>query len=317
MKNEIFHPKTKETIMQIYDKTKIHSLEHGFTLEPVIDRDEFLVNRWVYGSKYPFQGHNMDIYQGNDYFSDCDFWWVVHKHCRIGGVIMEPGHIGSVFTIPPYEDFFNIIRLVTQFQKKLKLSENELSVYDVEDKYKEYYFRLGYRLIKERKAMAVPSRLCDDISWSDKFEVRHLRVSDAKSIVNINIEAYKDTLDPYKVDDIDKEIEDTKNEIKIINKDKFSKESSLIVKYLPNDTYIGYAVVSLWNGLPIIDNIAVLHDYRRKGVAGKLIRHVINRAYGEYPVVRLFVTSGNGAEQVYLDNGFMPGKNYSGFKLKL
>jgi len=61
------------------------------------------------------------------------------------------------------------------------------------------------------------------------------------------------------------------------------------------------------NNIASVSFIGVHPDYRRRGLAGAMLRHAANALHGEYPLIRLGVAVGNPAQGLYHSVGFMPG----------
>ena len=78
---------------------------------------------------------------------------------------------------------------------------------------------------------------------------------------------------------------------------------------------VAACLITLWEDLPIVSNIAVLPSHRGNGLATALLGQALTVLHGNYDVVRLFVTVGNGAEALYYNLGFHPGVAQSIFYL--
>lgn len=98
------------------------------------------------------------------------------------------------------------------------------------------------------------------------------------------------------------------------NKDILTAASSLVVDKLNNEI-VAVCLISLWEGLPLVADIAVTPRYRSKQIASKLLRRALNVLHEKYEVLRLFVTIGNSAEALYYNLGFYPGLEQTSFEL--
>ncbi len=70
---------------------------------------------------------------------------------------------------------------------------------------------------------------------------------------------------------------------------------------------VGVCLVSIWEELPLIYEVAVLPQYRGNGLAKFMMLRAIDQLSGYYPVIRLFVTSENTAQNLYKNIGFLSG----------
>ena len=58
---------------------------------------------------------------------------------------------------------------------------------------------------------------------------------------------------------------------------------------------VGVCLISLWEGLPLVYSIAVLPQHRGMGLATAMLNRALTVLEPDYPVLRLFVTTGNQA----------------------
>ncbi|OIA98757.1 hypothetical protein AK95_16495 [Paenibacillus sp. LC231] len=73
---------------------------------------------------------------------------------------------------------------------------------------------------------------------------------------------------------------------------------------------VGVCMISLWEGLPLVYSIAVLPQHRGMGLATAMLDRALTVLESDYPVLRLFVTTGNQAEQLHRKRGFLSGGEY-------
>lgn len=67
------------------------------------------------------------------------------------------------------------------------------------------------------------------------------------------------------------------------------------------------------NDFATINQVSVLPEYRRKGLANAMIRRVISNAHGKSPVIILDVMDGNPSKKLYSELGFVAGCGYSDY----
>lgn len=98
------------------------------------------------------------------------------------------------------------------------------------------------------------------------------------------------------------------------NTDVLRAASSLIINK-SNNEMVAVCLISLWEELPLVSDIAVTPRYRSNRIASKLLRRALTVLHKEYEVLRLFVTIGNSAEALYYNIGFYPGLEQTTFEL--
>ncbi|WP_274365769.1 GNAT family N-acetyltransferase [Paenibacillus thermotolerans] len=95
------------------------------------------------------------------------------------------------------------------------------------------------------------------------------------------------------------------------------KAASSVINDKSNNDIVAVCLISLWEDLPLVSNIAVIPRYRGEQLATKLLKKALTVLKDEYDVLRLFVTIGNPAEALYYRLGFYPGMAQTTFDLPL
>lgn len=274
------------------------------------DKDEFHTYRYIYGQKLPFQAPRWEDYPGNDYFAEVTCYWFFKNNTKIGGAIMNIGNIGSIFTIPPYADLDELVKVATNYQISLKPKEGKVFSYDVTNEQEASYFKNGYKVNKRRITMMIPVQKYE-IYWEDYFEVRFPKIEEAKELIKINLKAFKNATDNYVIENEKEEIENIQKDLRGINELKDLKNIFFLVIDKRVDKYVACINLCDWNHFPLIDNVAVIPEYQNQGIASRLIKQGITYYYKKAPMVRLFVTQGNQAENLYYNLGFKHGNCFS------
>ena len=70
------------------------------------------------------------------------------------------------------------------------------------------------------------------------------------------------------------------------------------------------------NRFSFIDDLFILPDFRRKGLAEAMLRHTISAAHKDTPAIKLHVLIGNPAESLYRKLGFVPGPSFTDMKFR-
>jgi ribosomal protein S18 acetylase RimI-like enzyme len=70
---------------------------------------------------------------------------------------------------------------------------------------------------------------------------------------------------------------------------------------------IGACLISLYDEWPLVYDISVHPSYRGSQLASKMLKKALTVLHTNYPLLRLYVTIGNGAQSVYYKLGFVSG----------
>jgi ribosomal protein S18 acetylase RimI-like enzyme len=74
-----------------------------------------------------------------------------------------------------------------------------------------------------------------------------------------------------------------------------------------NNQLIGACLITIWESIPLIYDIAVDKNFQGKGIGKNLLKHVLTELNSEYNYLVLFVTLGNSSESLYYNLGFRRG----------
>lgn len=245
-------------------------------------------------------------------------YWIVHQQQRIGGVCMEPNVMSALFLEPPYSD----LHAVASKLKKLMLSISDASkpiyAYAVLPDQIQCFLRLGFLSSEARKAMIRPTEAFGDQDWGTHYtaiipEKQHLAL-----LADMYYDAYSGS------DGIGISGEHTMERIESDLQYYFDHAQTELVVSASTillDPSSGKAVaaclVSLWEDLPLIYDIAVLPAYRHDGLATKLLKHALGKLHAHFQAMRLFVTVGNPAESIYYNLGFYAGQEQTTMHLPI
>ncbi|QYR20248.1 GNAT family N-acetyltransferase [Paenibacillus sp. sptzw28] len=247
---------------------------------------------------------------------DTPCYWITLKKQRIGGVCIEPNSLSSFFLVPPFSDIYQVSLKL----KRLLLQNSDRSkpiyVYGILPYQTEHFLRLGFLPFEIRRVMVRPTELFESQDWEEHFFVTTPTLEQLDKIAQFFFESYSGT------DSIgfpgDNSINQQKLNLEYYfahNKADILKAASSIVFDKSNGEMIAVCLVSLWEDLPLISDIAVLPRYRGKRIATKLLKKALTVLNEEYEILRLFVTIGNSAESLYYNLGFYPGLEQTTFHL--
>lgn len=229
----------------------------------------------------------------------------------VGGCLAGDGVLGEFFTIPPYQDRAQLVRRVALYLRRE--SAGRVWAYNVLFSEVDAFHRIGFRL-----AARLPKADRDAMDYSNQFmrmmirpvysvpaiqcavQLKTPRPSDAKKIGALLAAAYGsgDAARPERGDFE----EDARDFFKRAD-DVCRKASTLAVA---DDGPVGVCLITRWEGLPLLFDVAVAPKARHGGIARAMILRAmdaLDRA-GETQL-RLFLECGNPAESLYHSMGFI------------
>ena len=284
---------------------KVYELEEGFTLE-IADRKEYARYYAVYVQQEDNIGFKKDFQQSLDVVSEDDFcFWIKKDGKRIGGAFLQPNSIEGLFLIPPYNDIYKALMMIKKALIFWSDRSKPIEANVVNESQVEVYEKLGFRIVGRGRWMLRPTEEFI-VEWEDKFEKVLPSKEQTNEIGKLIHAAYVD--DPFQHYSLEERtgfVEDyftDNSHIDILNK------ASSVVYDKDTKELIGVCLISEYNEWPLVYDIVVKKEYRGKGIAEKMLQNSLTVLKKDYPVVRLYVDSGNPAETLYYNVGFFPGK---------
>jgi len=235
--------------------------------------------------------------------SDC--FWIYRDNKRVAGISLGDNELGSFFMIPPFALTVDIVSFLKDVVIESSESNHRVDAYNVLSEHIEVFMNEGFNILSTRKCMIRPTEKIDTSLARDLVSVKP-NIDHITNITELMNEAYyagpdqKDT-DTYKRDLI---YYFEHNQAEVI-------EASTILIQKETKELVGVCLVSLWEETPLIYEIAVKPYYKNKGLGRYMLCRAITHLDSLYPVIRLFVTSGNSAEYLYSNLGFQSGEETS------
>jgi ribosomal protein S18 acetylase RimI-like enzyme len=295
------------------DQTTIYKLSEEFSLHQAESKD------WgIYYSVY----YNMEY---NGFFKDqgltMDNWrrkfWIYRGLHKIGGVVIAPNVIFGLFFIPPFNDEFNIMKLLKKTLLIWSDHTKNITAYEILSNQIDLFSRAGFWPGEYRcRWMQRPTETFN-ISWEDQFKIvspDFSYVSDQKLLIHADeigeffYKSYFNTISGIrrKWQSLDFFTSWTKNFPSESNEPL--RSASTLIYDSNSNQLVGACLVSLQDNYPAIYNIAVLPSYIGKGIATKMLQRALSILKEQnHPVLRLYVMQGNDAESVYYNLGFISG----------
>lgn len=246
---------------------------------------------------------------------DTPCYWILHHKTRIGGVCIEPNALSSFFLVPPFVELYPVLVKLKKLLLQISEPTKQINAYGILPYQTEHFLRLGFLPSEARRVMIRPTELFELQEWGEGLTVRNPTREHLENIAELLLESYSGA------DSIgnpgENTIEQQKSALEYYfshNQVELLQRASSIV-HDSNNNMVAVCLISLWEDLPLISNIAVLPEYRGKRIATKLIKRALSELKDEFEVLRLFVTIGNSAESLYYNLGFYPGLEQTTFHL--
>lgn len=248
--------------------------------------------------------------------ADASCYWIMFKGRRIGGVCMEPNSLSGLFLEPPFVDMALVLTKLKRLLLQCSDANKPIHAYGILPYQTEHFLRLGFIPAESRRVMIRPTERFEPQEWEEGFVIINPAVEQLDQMAEQLFESYSGT------DRIGYPAENTIEEQRASleyyfennNSELLNRASSIIIDK-SNNQLVAVCLISLWEDLPLISDIAVLPEYRSKQFASKLLKHASTTLFEQYDVMRLFVTIGNAAESLYYNFGFYPGLEQTTFRL--
>lgn len=249
---------------------------------------------------------------------DSPCYWIVFHNRRIGGACIEPNMLHSLFFEPPFVDVFRVLAPIKRFLMSCSEPDKPIKAYGILPYQEEHFLRLGFLPSESRRVMIRPTEYFDCQEWGDGFGIAAPHAEEIHNIAEMLYKSYSgtDSIGYPAENTVEQHISALEYYFKHNNIEILKAASSMIYDK-SNMAIVGICLISLWEDLPLVSNIAVLPQYRSKQIATKLLKKALTVLKDEYDVLRLFVTIGNPAESLYYRLGFYPGMAQTTFHLPL
>lgn len=235
-------------------------------------------------------------------------YWLIHEGKRIGGVCVEPNLLWALYLEPPFTDMHRVVGVLKRYLMKVSNKDEPIEVIGILPYQEEYFLRLGFKPVEKRRIMIRPTERLQLCKLPDGIVIEPLKVDHLEEIALLSFNAYSgvDCIGMPVMNTIEQQRADLEFYFEHTN-DELLRKSSSVVFDKGKGKMVGVCLVSMWEDLPLIANVAVDPDYRGNGIANNLLKKSLTMLKKQHEVVRLFVTVGNAAESLYYDLGFLPG----------
>jgi ribosomal protein S18 acetylase RimI-like enzyme len=247
---------------------------------------------------------------------DTPCYWIKLNKRRIGGVCIEPNSLSSFFLEPPFIDVYRVLLKLKRFMMQCSEPRKQIKAYGILPYQTEHFLRLGFLPFESRRVMIRPTELFESLEWGEELDVITPTAEHIEKIAELLHKSYSgsDSIG-YPGENTIEQQKSALDNYFIHNKAEILEAASSIVIDKSSNEMVAVCLISLWEDLPLVSNIAVMPRYRGKRVATKLLKKALTVLNEKYEILRLFVTKGNSAEPLYYSLGFYPGIEQTTFYL--
>ena len=286
---------------------KRFDLKDGFEVIEITPR-EFAVNYIIYGhgnNNIWFPTKMERAFKVFENIAD-GYFAINYNGKKIGGFIMEPNLFGLLYLIPPYVDEWSVLKKIFSLVKSESDKSKPIKVYSVQKGSYENFNKLGFQIVETEKVMIRPTEEFD-VQWEDDIYFDVPKEEYKSQMIDIYYDVYSSS--PVKcISNKDKDF--FTNLLNGHIPESISEYSTLIFDKNTNEL-VASCLVLMWEELPYISDIVVRDSHKGRGLGTLMIKKVLNNAYDKYPAVRLSIRSGNRAEGLYSELGFISGDETS------
>ncbi|WP_440896384.1 GNAT family N-acetyltransferase [Amphibacillus sp. Q70] len=238
-------------------------------------------------------------------------FWVFKGNNRIGGVVFKKNAFMSLFTIPPFIDENLLLEKIVKLFMDHAAKGEVINAFGILPSQAEHLLKLGFIPLKTRRCMIRPTERFAHIQWDEYMKISRPNSQYIDDISKLFFENY-DNLGFDGLNTLDEQLKSVTKYFRDNDSDTLLNEASSIV-FDSSDEVIAACLISSWEGMPLVYDVAVSSEYRRKGLATKMLKHALHTLREKYDFLRLFVYVGNPAESVYDKLGFFPGIKTTNF----
>ncbi|MGN7413929.1 GNAT family N-acetyltransferase [Paenibacillus sp. SAF-068] len=242
-------------------------------------------------------------------------YWIYKGESKIGGVRMEPNRMYHLFFIPPFQQCFEVLKLLKHTLIQWSDRTKRILTFEILPDQVDLFARAGFWPVEFRCRWMQRPTDHFDIEWDSRVTVKSPEIIEGQTgnrkyanedeIARCDMESFAGSLEATRrkhttlSDFIPSDDPNYTNEI--------LTHASTLVYDKETGQLIANCRLCLQDNQAAVYSIGVLPAYRGRGLATLMLQRALNELKGKYPVLRLYVMQGNDAESVYLNLGFIPG----------
>ena len=300
------HPAfTRDEMMRV-------ELAGGYALRSAPER-EFGINYAIYRNVNPefedFLEYGSDL-QGLSY---C--FWVLKHDVRIGGVIIRPNHIEGLFLRPPETNASEVLEVVMPVLRAWSDRDQPIEAADVMMPEVSLYEGIGFSIDRGRRVYVRPTETFE-VRWPPEYEASQPTREDVSEVADLFHASFREYPPGWQLGSWDLERWTERTEKRLIPDDMpdLCRQASTLVRDRARGQVAGACLIALRKSITRPDNpyagismIGVRPEYRRKGLATRVVQEALTVLHGERPTLKFGVAAGNPAEAFYHRLGFLAG----------
>lgn len=273
--------------------------------------DYFSIYYGIYGTNIYM---NYDWKEPLEHFTPkCNGTLILKNSVPIGGIIIHNNRFSSPFLIPPFCDIEEFWQAIINYSKKN--TKNDILYFDnIPEIHADAISSLGATKRWAERRMYRPTAEYN-IKINDNFYFTTPKKIDMNEIIHVVHEAH---LSGYTSKVYGKPvISDTEEEINrrfVLFSQTNTLHFGTIVKTKDTNKIIAVCIAGIYpdstNNFSTINQVSVLPEYRKQGIAQAMMMNTISIAHIISPVIGLGVLVGNPAELLYQKLGFIDGPEY-------
>lgn len=242
-------------------------------------------------------------------------FWIYRGELKIGGVRMAPNTIYHLFFIPPFNDSYEVVKLLKTILIEWSDPTRPIKAFEILPDQVQLFARAGFWPDEFRcRWMQRPTDHFEVIWDHDliikcpriiEHETRVKRFINEDEIAQCDFESFAGGLEAVRrkkfslEDFIPDEDPNCTNEI--------LTEASTLVYDKDTGQLVATCRLCLQDNQAAVYSIGVIPAYRGRGLATRMLQRALASLKDEYPLLRLYVMEGNDAESVYYNLGFVTG----------
>lgn len=243
-------------------------------------------------------------------------YWIYKGESKVGGVRIAPNAMYHLFYIPPFQDSFEVLKLLKQLLMSWSDRTKPIKTYEILSDQVDLYARAGFWPDEFRcRWMQRPTEQYN-IVWDHNFSIESPQIIDNQQgakkfskedeIANCDFNSFKGSLEAVRrkkfvlEDFVPHEDPNYTNEI--------LNQASTLVYDQETGQLIANCRLCLQDNQAAVYSVGVIPAYRGKGIATLMLQRALTIIKDHYPVLRLYVMEGNDAQSLYYNLGFVQGE---------
>lgn len=242
-------------------------------------------------------------------------FWIYKGESKIGGVRMSPNRIYHLFFIPPFNDSFEVMKLLKKILLQWSDRTKPIKTFEALPDQVHLFARVGFWPDEFRCRWMQRPTDHFEIIWDHDLRIEYPQIIEDESgtkrftkeeeIAHCEFTSFAGSLDSVRRKQLNYEDyiprEDPNYTNEILN------QASTLVYDKNTGQLIAFCRLCLQGDYAAVYSIGVIPAYRGRGLATRMLQRALTGLKDHYPYLRLYVMEGNAAESVYYNLGFVPG----------